>query len=292
MHLLGVKHGMTAAFHPSADGQAEKTNQTVEIGLWCFLGGKVDRYPKWMDYLPILEHEYNSLVHESTKYTPNELRFAIPLCGISDLATPPKISSESAESLADTLKNIRDDARDSMAIAQRKQKKYADQGRSPKEFQVGDLVLLKYTRFGPGYKPLQEHKHKLAPLATPIRIVERLSPVSYRLDLPPGSKIHDVVSVLHLRRYRGDGLDIHPEPVVVDEEEEWEVERIEGERIENGVVKYLIKWKGWGDPYRTWEPAANLEHAPDVVLQWRAQQKETGSAAAQSIKRRKLRPRK
>jgi hypothetical protein len=32
MHLLGVKQGMTAAFHPSADGQAEKTNQMIEIG--------------------------------------------------------------------------------------------------------------------------------------------------------------------------------------------------------------------------------------------------------------------
>jgi hypothetical protein len=153
MHHLGVKQGMAAAFHPSADGQAEKANQTIEIGLRCFLGGRADRYAKWTDYPPILEHEYNSLVHESIKYTPNELRFAVPLRGISDLATPLQVSSESAESLAETLKNVRDDARDSMAVAQRKQKKYADQERSPKEFQVGDLALIKYKRFGPGYKP-------------------------------------------------------------------------------------------------------------------------------------------
>jgi hypothetical protein len=39
-----------------------------------------------------------------------------------------------------------------MVVAQRKQKKYADQKHSPKEFQVGELVLIKYNRFGPGYK--------------------------------------------------------------------------------------------------------------------------------------------
>ena len=73
MHLLGVNQGMTAAFHPSADGQAEKTNQIMEIGLRCFLDGNLTKYSKWMDYLPILEHEYNSLIHSSTNFSPNEL---------------------------------------------------------------------------------------------------------------------------------------------------------------------------------------------------------------------------
>src|SRR6266496_6068947 len=43
MHLLGVNQGMTAAFHPSADGQAEKTNQIMEIGLRCFLDGNLTK---------------------------------------------------------------------------------------------------------------------------------------------------------------------------------------------------------------------------------------------------------
>jgi len=66
MQLLDVKLGMTTAFHPQADGQSEKTNQTVEIALRCFLGGDVDRYARWTEFLPIVEHEYNSTTHDTT----------------------------------------------------------------------------------------------------------------------------------------------------------------------------------------------------------------------------------
>ena len=139
------------------------------------------------------------MVNEATGFPPNVLRFAVPLRGILDLHALPiqSTSSESAEILAENLKNARDDARDSIALAQRKYKKYYDSSRSPKEFNVGDLVLLKYRCFGPGYKPPAEHK--LTPIASPLRIAEKLSPLLYRVDLPRGSRMHDIISIVHLR---------------------------------------------------------------------------------------------
>jgi hypothetical protein len=122
---------------------------------------------------------------------------------------------------------------------------------------VGDLVVLKFNRFGPGYKPQKPHNHKLAPIGTPLRVLEKLSPLSYRLAIPPQSRIHDVVSIVHLRKYRGSGKDdlgkdIRPLPVKVDEEEEFEVERIDGERINSqGTQEFLVKWHGYADNERT-----------------------------------------
>ena len=220
MQLLGVSQGMTAAFHPQADGQAERSNQIVKIALRCFLGGYENKYSVWTDYLPIIEHEYNSTVHEATGETPNTLRFAMPVRGIQDLASPLPPVSESAEAYAELLKNAGDDARDSIIFAQRKYKKYYDQRRHPKEFNVGDLVLLKYNRFGPGYKAPQAHRHKLAPIFTPLHITEKLSPLSYRLLLPAGSKMHDVVSIVHLRQYKGTGDNIQPLPIIAGNPEE------------------------------------------------------------------------
>jgi len=57
MQLLDVKLGLTATFHPSADGQSEKTNSTIEVMIHCFISGDPDKYKWWIDYLPIIEHE-------------------------------------------------------------------------------------------------------------------------------------------------------------------------------------------------------------------------------------------
>jgi hypothetical protein len=178
---------------------------------------------------------------------------------------------ETAEQMAEDLRNKRDEARDSIIVAQRKQKKYYDVSKGTKEFEVGDLILLKFNRFAPGYRAPKNHNHKLAPLATPLRITEKLSPLSYRVALPTGSKIHDVISIAHLRRYRGTTDDIRTLPVTVEDKEEYEVERIDGERINTtGSVEYLVKWLGYGENERTWEPASHLQHTDEIIATWRA----------------------
>jgi hypothetical protein len=281
MQLLGVKMGMTTAFHPAADGQSERTNQTVEVALRCFLGGDTARYERWTDYLPIIEHEMNSTVNDSTGFSPNDLRYATKPRGLADLVLPLEGASESAERLVEELKNRRDEARDSIAIAQRKQKKYFDSKRQDKEFEVGDLVVLKFNRFGPGYKAPKPHDHKLAPVGTPLRIVEKISPLSYRVALPSHSRIHDVISIVHLRKYRGSGDHVRPLPVTVGNDEEYEVERIDGERINSqGGKEFLVKWLGYADNERTWESISNLDHAAEIIAQWHSQNKKsTGSSA-------------
>jgi hypothetical protein len=272
--LLGISIGMTAAYHPSADGQAERSNQTVETGLRCFLGADETKYRQWPRYLPIFSFEYNAIPQESTGFSPNELRFAQPLRGIPDAPLLEfQMASDSAENLAQDLLNRRQEARSAIILAQRKQKKYFDKGRSDRTFNPGDLVLLRYKRFGAGYKPPPQHAHKLGPLATPLRVKERLSPVSYRLELPANSRIHDVVSIAHLKRFVGPhGDDIRPLPVLVDEEgeAEWEVEEIKGERVRQGRAEYLTKWKGYDDVESTWEPEENLCNSPDLLLAWRS----------------------
>jgi len=43
-----------------------------------------------------------------------------------------------------------------------------------------------------------------------------------------------------------------------EQEEEYEVERIEKKRIRNGVIEYFIKWIGYAESDNTWEPRDNL----------------------------------
>nr|GEZ31991.1 hypothetical protein [Tanacetum cinerariifolium] len=83
-------------------------------------------------------------------------------------------------------------------------KSYADKRRKPREFSVGDYVLLKVSpwkgviRFG--------KKGKLAPrFVGPFEIIKKVGPVAYRLDLPEElNGVHDTFHVSNLTKCLAD----------------------------------------------------------------------------------------
>ena len=97
-----------------------------------------------------------------------------------------------------------------LKAASDRQKSYTDLKRRDIEYEVGDKVFLKVSswrkilRFG--------KKGKLSPrFIGSYEILERISPVAYRLALPPElAKLHNVFHVSMLRRYCSDGSHILP----------------------------------------------------------------------------------
>ncbi|KAM0046424.1 hypothetical protein Hdeb2414_s0009g00316131 [Helianthus debilis subsp. tardiflorus] len=88
--------------------------------------------------------------------------------------------------------------RDNLLKSRDRQKSYADKGRMPLEFDVGDYVLLKVSpwkgvvRFG--------KKGKLAPrFVGPFKILERIGKVANKLELPEElSNVHPTFHVSNL----------------------------------------------------------------------------------------------
>ena len=93
---------------------------------------------------------------------------------------------------------------DRLKAAQDRQKSYADKRRKDLEFEVEDQVFLKLSpwkgvvRFG--------KRGKLSPCYIgPFEIVERIGPMSYRLDLAEElSRVHNVFHISMLRKYISD----------------------------------------------------------------------------------------
>ena len=86
--------------------------------------------------------------------------------------------------------------------------------------------------------------------------------------MPTTIKIHAVVNVSRIHRYtsqvEGQQREM-PQPVVIEGEEEWEVEKILNKRKVQGKDKYLVQWKGFTAEGDTWEGRENLENAQELV---------------------------
>jgi hypothetical protein len=90
--------------------------------------------------------------------------------------------------------------RESLKVAQSRQKSYADKRRRDHSFKIGDFVYLKVSPMR-GTRRFKV-KGKLAPRNVgPFKIVDRRGEVAYQLELPPQlSDVHDVFHVLQLKK--------------------------------------------------------------------------------------------
>ena len=138
-----------------------------------------------------------------------------------------------ARKFTERIKKIQEEAKAALTKAQEDIKKYADRHRSEAvEYKVGDLVLLstkdlKWQMIGRRSEKLTEQ------FVGPYKVKTIISSNAVELELPTTVKIHPVVNVSRIRRYTGqvEGQRKEaPQPVVIEGEEEWEVEKILNKR--------------------------------------------------------------
>ncbi|KAK2985975.1 hypothetical protein RJ640_026447 [Escallonia rubra] len=116
-----------------------------------------------------------------------------------------------------------------------KMKKWVDKRRRPKEYNLGDMVMLKL--LSQQFKSFRKvHKGLIRKYEEPFPIMAKVGKVSYRLELPPKLKIHPVFHVSLLKPHYDDKEDpscgeSHRAPTtvkMVTVEEMWSAQRAEG----------------------------------------------------------------
>ncbi|GKC06736.1 putative reverse transcriptase domain-containing protein [Tanacetum coccineum] len=193
---LGTSLDMSTAYHPQTDGQSERTIQTLEDMLRA---GVIDFGKGWVNHLPLVEFSYNNSYHASIKAAPFEALYGrkcrSPVCwaevGEVQL-TGPEIVQETTEKIVQIKQRIQ--------ATRDRQKSYADLKRKPKEFQVGDSVMLKVSpwkgvvRFG--------KQGKLNPrYVGPFKVLEKVGAVAYKLELPQElGKVRNTFHVSNLKK--------------------------------------------------------------------------------------------
>ena len=117
--------------------------------------------------------------------------------------------------------------------------------------------------------------HKLrAKRFGPFKVLEVLSPVTYRLELPASWKIRNAFHAAVLHPYKETAIHganfPEPPPDLVEGQEEWEVDNVLASRRFgcNKALQYLIKWKGFSEAHNSWEPKRNLGNADQLVKEF------------------------
>ena len=141
------------------------------------------------------------------------------------------------------MKEVQEEAKAVLGKAQEDMRQYTDRHRAEAVgYRVGDLVLLsikdlKWQMVGQRSEKLVEQ------FVGPYKIKVIISSNVVELELPATVKIHLVVNVSQIRWYidQVDGQRKEtPQPVVIEGEEEWEVEKILNKRKIRGKDKFLV----------------------------------------------------
>ena len=139
-------------------------------------------------------------------------------------------------------------------------------------FKEGDSVMLSTKYIKLKYK---KGCPKLLPrFLGPFEITQVINRNAFKLALPHTMNIHPVFHASLLKPFKSrHGEQFHPQPIVVEDEEEFEIEIIldmketsrrtkktkHSGKKRQVVRKYLVRWKGYGPEYDEWIDEQELQ---------------------------------
>jgi len=220
--------------------------------------------------LAAAEFAVNNKVHMATKVSPFMANYGKELRMGGDIRKKGKV--ESATVFVEKMKKVQEEAEAALRKTQKEMKRYADRGRKEtKVWERGDRVLLSTKDLVFKKRPSKKLTERYV---GPYAIEEVVSSNAVKLHLPSSMRIHLVVNVSRIVRYKKQvkGQKVEKgKPVEIEGVEEWEVEKILNKKKIRGVVKYLVWWKGFMAEGDTWEREENLKNAEELIkeFEWR-----------------------
>ncbi len=212
----------------------------------------------------------------------NSLNFDLQISG-EIRRSRENLESRDAEEWIESFEACRRQAMDALALAQAFQKKFYNKGRLDVEFSEGDYVLLnphslelRKSFKGKGRKLLMKYDR-------PFEIIQKISPLAYRLRMPASYGMNPVLNIAHLERYHQDVPETNETAPDRDRRNlsrldfedlpEFEVECIVAERMtkrnkRRSQRQYKVRFTGYSPEFDEWLMRNQLKNAPDALTEW------------------------
>ena len=250
---LGIEPRFSTAYHPQTQGQVENNNKWMETYLRMYCSHRQD---DWSELLPMAEFAYNNHHHPSIDATPFFANYGyhptltnVPTVGQSG---PP---DERIRRIHEAQTECKWAIKRSQEVTKRAYDRWK---RGNPGFEVGDHVWLEATNLA-----TDEPSPKLASKRHgPFPIKDKLSELTYRLELPTHWKIHDVFHVNVLLEAEPDTIPHRqnppPPPVKVNDKDYWVMEKYVDARWFRNHFQFKIRWANFSEEHDTWENTDNI----------------------------------
>lgn len=253
-YAFGTKANLSSGFHPQSNGQAERTNQDLEVALRCVCS---HHQTSWSSLLPWVEYAHNSLTSSASGMSPFEcsLGYQPPLFPEQEK----EVAVSSVQHLFRRCRRMWREARAALLRSSATNKRMADRRRTQApSYLPGQSVLLSTANLN-----LRTESRKLSPrFIGPFEVVRVVNPVAVQLRLPRTMRVHPVFHVSQLKPLSTSPLQptapSPPRPRVIDGHPTWTIRRLMDVRRRGRGLQYLVDWRGFGPQERSWEPASNI----------------------------------
>ena len=289
--LTGMMSGMTTAYHPQANGGAERSNQTMEQVLRAYVG---EMGTDWDQHLSAVEYAMNNTVSRATGMKPFVMMYGESPSTQLDLFTQHVMNSEKVSAghspqakkfVTTWQRNLRNAQRMIQVALDQDKAGYERHTSKPHTYKVGDKVMLSAKAItSPGDRGT---KWKMrAQFYGPLEVIQVKKdssgiPAVYQLQLPFQWKIHNWFAEAKLKpflesdtnKWPARETEEPPDTVMVDGREEYEVEEILAHRVNSSKgqphMEWLIRWKGYGPVHDEWRRLEDINTGGMELETWR-----------------------
>lgn len=284
---LGTKLSMSSSYHPQSDGQSERSNQSVEQVLRCYVSAYNN---DWDKHLALAEFSLNSAVNVSTGFSPFRLMYGFepssPLQLIVDALQQVSGGAggvrrvEETARMLDRMAGELVHAKENIGRARGQAVVQANKHRRDVGYEVGGEVMLSTANL----RLAGTSRKFTARWVGPFKVKKLVGPVAVELDLPHAIKLHPVVHVSQVKPWHVDarwGDRGAPPPPIVNEDggESYLVESILRHRVmrqgksRRPALQFLVKWLGYPVWDCTWEPESHFPRDSEALLEYKLKNK-------------------
>jgi len=266
---LGTALKLSSARHQSTDGTTERMIAFVEEAMRMSI---TYRQNNWVKLLPKIQFSINSTPSKATGLSPfyvEKGRHAVTNLDRDNILRRGDSTDPDIDEFVAGIHNIEQQVRERMELTRHWMERDADKRRRDISASLHPGAYAYLSTKGITMPVDKERTStKLRQLYYgPYKILRQLSPVSFQLQLPAASRIHDVfhcsllkpASDLQTNGIRGAQL-----PTATDSGE-YEVEKILTRRGEAHQRQYLIKWKNFPMEDCSWEVESNLKNSKRIL---------------------------